>query len=697
MSPVVCSAIGIELPAGADDVEAMTASLAPRGPTLIVLDGVDRCLDSAATTIGRLSGHCPNVAFVATARGPLGTPGERVLRLGGLDPTTDGLECFIEHARASGATLPIDDAEAMLVELCRAVGGSPLAIELTARQANIVSLADLLDRIVDADEGIDGARYSASPADPLQTSLAVVVASSLDLLDDTERVVFARLAVIAGSADLQLVQSVACDGEVPARRAVRILSQLADRGLVQLDRGAVRWRYQLHPELRATARALLGDDGLQDSYRRLGAALFARLPSAATAPPSVAATRDLLPTIRGFFVAALGGEADIDEALRLAFWLHRYWAADGVDEGTRWLQRLLHAAGLQATHRGSASFALGYLLWWAGRLDEAAEHLGTAAVLLVGSGEPIHPMAHYYLASTYENRRPELARYHFTQAIEAATAAGLVHQATACAEGLGFIEFDSGEFDAGLARVETALAARQAFGGDEAVKAALPQYVMMLIAADRFDEAERALRRAEQLLGDEVRIAAIVATTARARLERHRGRLAIARRHAQRALDMIEATGARRVEPLPRTTLALLDLAAGDAESAIDGLVAAAKTATETDQVSMLADVLDAATIVAMALGRVDRAGVISGAVEALRSRAQVVRGLPEQRELDCRSRSGSVPELDAVAGRRRHGRAHSTRRSRERADRRRGSGAAVRIGLTTRLSHRGGRTVTMT
>ena len=278
-------------------------------------------------------------------------------------------------------------------------------------------------------------------------------------------------------------------------------------------------------------------------------------------------------------------------------------------------------------------------------------------------------MSHYFLASTYENRNPDLARHHFAQAIEAATAAGHAHLATACAEGLGFVEFDSGDFDAGLRRVEAALAARRRSAATKRWRRHLPQYAMMLIAADRFDDADRALRRAEQLLGDEVRIAAIVAATARARLERHRGRPAIARRHAQRALDMIEATGARRVEPLPRVDAGPARprrrrRRLGDRRPRGGG----EDGDRDRRRSSMLADVLDAATMVAMALGRADSAGVISGAADALRRAAHVVRGVPEQAELDARARSaGGVAELDAAATggcRRRPGGVRRSRRS---------------------------------
>ena len=48
--------------------------------------------------------------------------------------------------------------------------------------------------------------------------------------------------------------------------------------------------------------------------------------------------------------------------------------------------------------------------------------------------------------------------------------------ATVCAEGLGVVEFEEGHVDAGLARIEESLVARQAIGGDDLLKVGLAEY-----------------------------------------------------------------------------------------------------------------------------------------------------------------------------------------------------------------------------
>lgn len=632
----VAAALGIRrAPDDGDLLDAIVADLAPRGPALLVLDGIDHVLDATARVVAAVNAGCPQAAILVTGRGPLGVSGEMVSRLGPLDEHIGARQCFRAYAGLAGTELAADErTNEAIDEVCRAVSGNPLGIELAARQTALASIADLVDRLrqESADDLVDA---EVGPSDPRSDPLGLtsVIASTVDLLDDVELELFRRLAVINGPVDLQLVEATVGGTIIPARRVVRALSQLADRGLVTLDRSAVRWRYEQHAMLRATGRRLLGPEGSREAHARLATALFARLPAQATSPPPVAAIRDLVPTIRGYLSAVLAGEADMESGLRLAYWLHRYWAADGIDEGTRWLRRLLGAAGPGCAGRGSAAFGLGYLLIWAGRPDDAAGWL-TTATELIDRGDPSHASAHYLLASSFENRQPALARHHYAAAVAAAEEAGLTDLALACAGGLGIVEFEAGERDRGLHRFEATLAAQEAAGQVDSMIVHLPQYAWMLISVGRFDDADRALRRAESAFGADVRIASIVTAAARARLERLRGRTDDAWRHARRAVEMITATGARRLDGLPRSTLALLELDAGRTSGALAELAEGAKSSAECEQFAALADVMDAATIVALRIGRTEHAGVLHGATNALRTRAQSVRPEPEQREL---------------------------------------------------------------
>ena len=88
-------------------------------------------------------------------------------------------------------------------------------------------------------------------------------------------------------------------------------------------------------------------------------------------------------------------------------------------------------------------------------------------------------------------------------------------------------------------------------------------------------------------------------------------------------------------------------LAAGDADAAVQELARGLKAAIAADLFAVVADILDAATIVASALGRADRAAEVHAAADQLRLRSQIERGAMEQVELDALDLSTTSDEPD--------------------------------------------------
>ena len=343
----------------------------------------------------------------------------------------------------------------------------------------------------------------------------------------------------------------------------------------------------------------------------------------------------VLPAVRGFFSAALDGEADVDTALRLAYWLHRFWVAVALDEGRSWLERLLDASPPDAPSRGPAEFALGFLLLWSGHPDcrqpTTSSRRPSSSIPRTGCSppptttSPTPPRTADLISPGAITRRPSLPHPRPGSTT------------SPCAAGSVWLSSSSRQASesAGLQRYEEALQALEPTVDADAYIVALSPYVTMLISVGRLDDAHRVLQRIERSVGDEVRITAMVAAASRARLEWHRDRHDVARRHAERAQAMIEQVGVGRLDGLVSPTLALAALAAGDADAAVGELARGLKAAIAAEQFAIVADILDAATIVAAALGRGDRAVEIHAAAEQLRRRSQVRRGTMEQAELD--------------------------------------------------------------
>ena len=248
VAPAVALAV-VPNAVGGDTVGALARHLAPLGPVLLVLDGVEAVIDGAASLVSALLAACPTLSIVVTSRVPLSIDDEHVVAVEGLPdeaPVGGALEAsdqvrLLRHrVRDAGGELTLGpDTMPLVVALLRRCGGLPLAIEIAAAQLAAMSLPDLLDHLAEAVDGDD--------------PLAAVARSSYLLLDDDEAAVFRRLAVLDGPVTLPMVRAVVADEGIPAVRVVRLLRELTVRGLLTVDRSGPRWRYRQDDDLRRLA------------------------------------------------------------------------------------------------------------------------------------------------------------------------------------------------------------------------------------------------------------------------------------------------------------------------------------------------------------------------------------------------------------------------------------------------------------
>jgi predicted ATPase len=165
---------------------------------LLVLDNFEHLVD-AAPALGELVAGCPNLHVLVTSRELLRLREEteqRVLPL----PAEDAGRLFSER---SG--LPVDDS---VEAVCAALDHLPLAVELAAARTDVLSPAQILDRLSGRLDLFRGAR----DADPRQQTLRAAIDWSHDLLDPDEQRLFARLAVFAGGWSLDAAEAVAGAG-----------------------------------------------------------------------------------------------------------------------------------------------------------------------------------------------------------------------------------------------------------------------------------------------------------------------------------------------------------------------------------------------------------------------------------------------------------------------------------------------------
>ncbi len=152
-------ALGLREVPGQDPLETLLVQLSKRD-LLLVLDNCEHLIDACAAVVGALARSCPG------ARGPrrrerLGVPGEAVVVVGGLElPAVAGARDqgaverseagtpFIDGARLARADFVVDDPDAV-ADICQRLDGTPLALELAAARARLMSLGAIAEGLSD--------------------------------------------------------------------------------------------------------------------------------------------------------------------------------------------------------------------------------------------------------------------------------------------------------------------------------------------------------------------------------------------------------------------------------------------------------------------------------------------------------------------------------------------------------------------
>ncbi len=350
---------------------------------LLVLDNCEHVVEAAAELVAGLLGTCPGLVVLATSRQSLGVAGERLVEVGSLDLPTDDTAVdvavsaagalFVERAQAVYPRFELDPPTAAgVAEVCRRIEGLPLAIELAAARARLLSPAQIAERLEET---------LALPAgghgrEERHHTMRAALAWSYDLLSEAEQELFRRLAVFRTSFILEAAAAVA-----PASSAdiVSVLGGLVDKSLVAVvDGPAGQRRYRLPEPVRQFAAELLQASGERDdAARRHRDHLLSRLPGPRGSPdPSAyAGLAAELDNVRAAVEHAMStSEPEAAVALTLAYsW---WWLDLGLhDEELERLGEALGAADRSRISVDELSVALSdasYTATQVGRFGEAA-------------------------------------------------------------------------------------------------------------------------------------------------------------------------------------------------------------------------------------------------------------------------------------------------------------------------------------
>ena len=98
---------------------------------LLLVDNCEHLLDHVAELVSDLLVDCPGLVVLATSRSPLSIAGERRIDVSPLELDSSARQLLLTRATEAGAIIG-PDADDVLDDLGRRLGGIPLVIELAA-------------------------------------------------------------------------------------------------------------------------------------------------------------------------------------------------------------------------------------------------------------------------------------------------------------------------------------------------------------------------------------------------------------------------------------------------------------------------------------------------------------------------------------------------------------------------------------
>ena len=387
-------------------VDLLVDHLRPRR-LLLVIDNCEHLVAVAAGLIERLLRACSGLRVLATSREVLGVPGEVPWRVPSLSspelngrPSAEGLlgyesvRLFVERAQAARVGWsPTEDDLVAVAQVCARLDGIPLAIELAAARAAVLSVDQIAARL---DDRFTLLTRGSRTALPRHQTLRAVVEWSHDLLSAPERIVFRRLAVFAGGLMLEAAEAVCSGDGVDKIEVLDLLAQLVAKSVVLMDGRGASVRYRLPETIRQYARERLveaGEDGQVcsrhcDWYLRL-----AEETEAQAFGVDARAVLEWLEVEHDNFRAAL--EWSIEDpggakaGLCLAHALYPLWLLRShCREGLAWMEELSRRPGGDLAIKSAVARRAANLAWRMADMDQAVRLADQALALARRSGGP---------------------------------------------------------------------------------------------------------------------------------------------------------------------------------------------------------------------------------------------------------------------------------------------------------------------
>lgn len=323
---------------------------------LLLIDNFEHVVEAAPLISGLLAA-ASRLKVLVTSREALRLSGEQEYSVPPLSlPPADTISIqsvtdseagylFVLRAQMSVPRFAISAENASAVaQICERLDGLPLAIELAAARCKLLTPQALLERL---DSRLTALTSGPRDAPTRQRTLRNTIEWSYNLLEESEKTLFARLAVFQGGRSLEAIQAV-CSKELPIN-VFEGLESLVNKNLIyQKELFESEPRFVMLETLHEYAWERLEASGEAETMRRLHAEYFVELVE--RAEPELRLAQQLRwsqqleveqENIRAVFEWSLRC-GDVALGVRLAGALLLFWWDYGFHgEGVRWTQQLL--------------------------------------------------------------------------------------------------------------------------------------------------------------------------------------------------------------------------------------------------------------------------------------------------------------------------------------------------------------------
>ncbi|HKV88211.1 MAG TPA: AAA family ATPase [Candidatus Dormibacteraeota bacterium] len=466
VASAIASALGVrEDPA--KELLTTVAEAVKADRKLLVLDGCERVIEEAARVADLLVRRSPDLHLLATGLEPLGVPGEVRWPIRDL-AVADATSLFVERARmVQPSFAPPDEIRSAIEQLVLRLDCVPLAIELAAARVNVLTVAQMLDRLSDRFRLLAG----GSRGNTLRhQTLRAALAWSHDLLNQAERELFRRLCIFSGGFNLASATAVAAVDGQDEFAVIDDIGRLVDKSLVA--GAAESGRYRMLESIRAYGRERLADAGEMETYSGRHADHFLAIAGASERSNQA----ELATEIDNFRLAQEWFDGhDPEKSLRLATALAWLWTGIGKSgEGQSSLESALSRWRVQDRLRASGCFEAGWFAWWRGDGELSATRFAEAESIAHAIGDPLIEgrslAGHATLVADIgrdDESQMAWAKDAMQRAADLLRVAGDRVGEAGALHGLGFIGVFMGDHHDGNAHLDRAIALRREIGDNE--------------------------------------------------------------------------------------------------------------------------------------------------------------------------------------------------------------------------------------